>query len=94
MLQEALSKSFHKISDTIHIQMLLKEHQKDAIRLYTLFKKTMEEDTKVAKEYTEDFILKNNMFGIFVDNDRMFYVGILVVIVVIFIYVIFTLLDD
>ena len=68
MLQEALSKSFHKISDTIHIQMLLKEHQKDAIRLYTLFKKTMEEDTKVAKEYTEDFILKNNMFGIFVDN--------------------------
>ena len=48
--------------------MITEDDEEDAIKLYTLFKETMNEDIEKVKDYTEDFILKNIMFGIFIDD--------------------------
>ena len=54
------------VKDNIIIRMLTDADESNARRLYILFKETMEEDIEEAIEYTQDFILKNIMFGIFV----------------------------
>jgi len=48
--------------------MLHDEDEKDAIKLYINFKKIMEESEIDADKHTQDFILKNIMFGIFENN--------------------------
>lgn len=69
LIQKKLEKSKHTINDNIQIRMLTDADEKDAVKLYILFKETMGEDTEKALDYTQDFILKNIMFGIFVNNE-------------------------
>ena len=56
-------------------------------------KQLMENTKKTWYDIMDDILDGNLSVGVFVDNDRMFYVGILVVIIVIFIYILITLLD-
>lgn len=62
--------SIKRIDENISIRMLTDSDENDAVELYILFKKTMQEDIVKAKYHTEDFILKNIMFGLFV-NDKL-----------------------
>mgnify|MGYP006083864963 FL=1 len=63
--KKKLETSFFKNSNNTIIRMLTEDDECDAIKLYTLFKETMNEDIERVKDDTEDFILKNIMFGIF-----------------------------
>ena len=67
-LLKKLEDSKKTITEKIQIRMLTDEDEKAASRLYVLFKQTMGEDETEAMNYTKDFILKNIMFGVFVDN--------------------------
>lgn len=66
--QAKIEASKRNITDDIQIRMLSDADEKTAISLYTVFKETMGEDTEKATEHTQDFILKNTMFGIFVED--------------------------
>ncbi len=67
-LEKKILNSKKTISDNITIRMLSDKDEKEAANLYILFKKTMGEDIEKSVEYTQDFILKNIMFGIFVNT--------------------------
>ena len=56
-------------------------------------KQLMENTKKTWYDIMDDILDGNLSVGVFVNNDRMFYVGILVVIIVIFIYILITILD-
>ena len=67
-LKKKIESSIFKNSNNTVIRMITEDDEDDAIKLYTLFKETMNEDIEKVKDYTEDFILKNIMFGIFIDD--------------------------
>lgn len=68
ILKTKIEESISKISDNTVIRMLTEEDEDDATSLYIMFKETMGEDIEKARDYTQDFILKNIMFGVFIDN--------------------------
>ena len=67
-LKNKITNSIKSISDNTVIRMLTDDDEDDATDLYILFKETMGEDVDEAREYTQDFILKNIMYGIFTDE--------------------------
>lgn len=67
-LKTKIEGSISKFNDNITIRMLSEEDEDAATDLYIEFKKTMNEDIEQARYYTQDFILKNIMFGIFVND--------------------------
>ena len=67
-LKNKIESSIKSISDNTVIRMLTDDDEDDATDLYILFKETMDEDVDEAREYTQDFILKNIMYGIFTDD--------------------------
>jgi ribosomal protein S18 acetylase RimI-like enzyme len=67
-LKNKITNSIKSISDNTVIRMLTDDDEDDATDLYILFKETMGEDVDEAREYTQDFILKNIMYGIFIDE--------------------------
>jgi len=67
-LKNKIENSIKTISDNTVIRMLTDDDEDDATKLYILFKETMKEDVDEAREYTQDFILKNIMYGIFTDD--------------------------
>jgi ribosomal protein S18 acetylase RimI-like enzyme len=66
--KKKLESSFYKNSNNTVIRMLTEDDESDAIKLYKLFKETMNEDIQKVENDTEDFILKNIMFGIFIED--------------------------
>ena len=67
-LKKKIQDSIKSISENTVIRMLTDDDEDDATSLYILFKKTMKEDVEEARNYTQDFILKNIMYGIFTDE--------------------------
>lgn len=67
-LKTKIEESISMISENTVIRMLTEEDEDDATNLYIMFKETMDEDIEKARDYTQDFILKNIMFGIFIGN--------------------------
>jgi GNAT superfamily N-acetyltransferase len=67
-LKNKIEASISKLSENIIIRMITEEDEDDATNLYIMFKETMNEDIEKARDYTQDFILKNIMFGIFIDE--------------------------
>ena len=67
-LKTKIEDSISKLSDNTIIRMLTEEDEEDATKLYIMFKETMNEDIEKARDYTQDFILKNIMFGIFIND--------------------------
>jgi len=67
-LKTKITESIRSISDNTIIRMLTDDDEDDATELYILFKETMGENISEARQYTQDFILKNIMFGIFSDK--------------------------
>lgn len=61
-----INKSIKKFDNNINIKLLGYEDEEEAIKLYKLFKETMDEEYKDS--YVNDFILKNKMFGLFINN--------------------------
>jgi len=68
LLKNKIEESISKISENTIIRMLSDEDEDEATKLYIMFKETMHEDIEKARDYTQDFILKNIMFGIFIDE--------------------------
>lgn len=62
---ETSRKSF---TENIEIRLLSDADEERAVELYTLFKNIMQESPEKSTYHTQDFILKNIMYGIFVDN--------------------------
>ena len=67
-LKKKIHDSIRTISENTVIRMLTDDDEDDATSLYIMFKETMEEDIEEARNYTQDFILKNIMYGIFIDE--------------------------
>lgn len=67
-LKTKIEGSISKLNDNITIRMLSEEDEDAATELYIEFKRTMNEDIEKARYYTQDFILKNIMFGIFAND--------------------------
>ena len=68
LLKNKIEESISKISENTIIRMITDEDEDEATKLYIMFKETMHEDIEKARDYTQDFILKNIMFGIFIDE--------------------------
>lgn len=69
MIAKLVKESIKRANENVKLQMLSKRNYKKAKKLYIDFKKIMEEDTEEAHNYVEDFIIKNTIFGLFVDKD-------------------------
>lgn len=67
-LKIKIEKSRKSFAENIEIRLLSDADEKRAIELYTLFKNTMQESPEKSSYYTRDFIIKNIMYGIFVDK--------------------------
>ena len=68
-IQDSISQiKISNISDNIIIRMLTKDDNDVATELYVIFKQTIKENIENARDYVEDFILKNLIFGIFINN--------------------------
>jgi len=68
-LVKLVKESIKRANKNVKLQMLTKRNYKKATQLYINFKKIMEEDTEEAHEYIQDFIIKNLIFGLFVDKE-------------------------
>lgn len=68
-IQDSISKiKISNIPYDITIRLLTTYDENDATKLYIILKETIKENIENAREYVEDFILKNLIFGIFVNN--------------------------
>ena len=84
----------HKEREKNNLDKLSYETKDNTSILVNLTIQQLMENTKKTWYDIMDDIMDGNLsIGVFVNNDRMFYVGILVVIIVIFIYILITLLD-
>lgn len=67
-LKIKIDKSRKSFTENIEIRLLSDKDEERAIELYTLFKVVMQESPEKSSYHTQDFILKNIMYGIFVNN--------------------------
>jgi len=68
-IQDSISNiKIPNVSDNIFIRMLTTYDEDNATELYIILKQTIKENIEDAREYVEDFILKNLIFGIFINQ--------------------------
>jgi len=68
-IAKLVKESIKRANKNVKLQMITKRNYKKATQLYIDFKKIMEEDTEDAHKYMQDFIIKNLIFGLFVDKE-------------------------
>lgn len=68
ILKTKIESSRKSFTENIEIRMLYDKDEEKAIELYTLFKTIMQESPEKSSYHTQDFILKNIMYGIFVNR--------------------------
>jgi len=66
---ELVNQSIKRVNNNVKLQMLTQRNYKKATKLYIDFKKIMEEKTEDAYKHIQDFIIKNNIFGLFIDKE-------------------------
>lgn len=67
-IKNLLEESSKRYNTNTKIRMLRESDEKKAIELYKQFKEDLNEDIDVVESYTNDFIIKNIMFGIFINK--------------------------
>jgi len=67
-LKKKIETSRKSFTENIEIRLLTDADEQRAVELYTLFKVLMQESPEKSTYHTQDFILKNIMYGIFVNN--------------------------
>lgn len=69
IIAKLVKESIKRANESVKLQMLTKRNYKKAKKLYIDFKTIMEENTEDANINIADFIIKNTIFGLFVDKE-------------------------
>lgn len=74
-VKESISKisipNLHNSSENGIIRMLTTDDEDDATELYVVLKQFLKENIENAREYVQDFILKNVIYGIFINDNTL-----------------------